>query len=277
MDSLWLALTQLGRDEVFLVVLSLYTLLVSPRGGRELGVAFALSYLVNTALKYGLNLPRPFTADPALASEAARATAGGPGLPSGHAQMSTTLWLGIAAQVRRPAFTAFAVALAALIIASRLALHVHFPSDVIVGALLGLAFAWLGARGHFADWNAARWAVPLLVLGLTALLPANTPREYSAGLGLLAGYWAARPDFTPPRDWAGRLVAGLLGLALIFAVYLGLGAALGALGHSPLLRAVRYAAVVLAALHGVPLLLRRWLPGPGTAQGMQAREAQARR
>lgn len=276
MDFLWLAVTQLGRDEVFLVVLSLYTLLVNPRGGRDLGVAFALSYLVNTALKYGLNLPRPFTSDPTLASEAARATAGGPGLPSGHAQMSAALWLGIAAQLRRPAFTAFAAGLVALIAVSRLALHVHFPSDVIVGTLLGLAFAGLGVRGHFVNWNAARWAVPLLVLGLTALLPASTPREYSAGLGLLAGYWAGRPSFTPPREWGGRLVVGALGLGLIFTVYLGLGAVLGALGHSPLLRALRYAAVVLAALHGVPLLLRRWLPQAVSLAGVGAGAAQSR-
>ncbi|WP_162865434.1 phosphatase PAP2 family protein [Deinococcus wulumuqiensis] len=273
MDSLWLAVTNLGRDEVFLVVLSLYTLLVSPRGGRDLGVAFALSYLVNTALKYGLNLPRPFTADPTLASEAARATAGGPGLPSGHSQMSATLWLGIAAQLRRPAFTAFAAVLVALVIASRLVLHVHFPSDVLVGLGLGLSFAWLGAHSTFANWNAARWGIPALLLGLTALLPVETPREYSAGLGLLAGYWAARPDFTPPRDWAGRLSVAALGLALIFAVYLGLGAVLGGLGHSPLLRALRYAGVVLIALHGAPLLLRRWLPVRLETQGQTAHRA----
>lgn len=64
-----------------------------------------------------------------------------------------------------------------------------------------------------------------------------------------------------------------LGLALIFAVYLGLGAVLGGLGHSPLLRALRYAGVVLIALHGVPLLLRRWLPVRLDAQGQTAHRA----
>lgn len=260
MDSFWLAITNLGRDEVFIVALALYTLLVSPRGGRDLGVAFALSYLVNTALKYGLNLPRPFTADPSLASEAARATALGPGLPSGHAQMSTTLWAGLAAQLRRPAFTLFAAGLVTLIVLSRLVLNVHFPSDVIVGLLLGLTFALFGARGHFDNVGAGRWLIPLSVLALCLALPSSTPREYSAGLGLLAGYWAGRPSFAPPRDLAGRVIVGVAGLALVFAVYLGLGALLSGLGDAPVLRALRYAAVVLAALHLVPALLRRWLP-----------------
>ena len=45
--DLWLAITNLGRDEVFIAVLALYTWLVGPQRARQLGVAFALSYLVN--------------------------------------------------------------------------------------------------------------------------------------------------------------------------------------------------------------------------------------
>ncbi|EYB68200.1 PA-phosphatase-like phosphoesterase [Deinococcus phoenicis] len=260
MDAFWLAVTTLGRDEVFIVVLALYTWLVNPRGGRNLGSAFALSYLVNSALKYGFNLPRPFSSDPAVASEAARATAGGPGLPSGHAQMAATLWGGIAAQVGRRGMWAAALLLIALIAVSRLALHVHYPSDVIVGLLLGAAFASLAASGYFPQQGALRWLVPVLLLALAAFLPAGTPREYGTGLGLLAGFWFARPDFAPPRDVAGRITVGLLGLLIVFAVFFGLGALPQSVKDIGLVRALRYAVLVLVAVEGVPLLLRRWLP-----------------
>ncbi len=260
MESFWLAVTALGRDEVFIVVLALYTWLVRPRGGRDLGVAFALSYLVNTALKYGLDLPRPFTSDPALASEAARATGGGPGLPSGHAQMSATLWGGIAAQLRRPAFTAAALALVAVIAASRLVLHVHYPSDVIVGLLLGTVFALWAARGDFPLEDLGRWGVPVVVLLVSLLFPAGTPRELGVGLGMLAGFWASRPTFTPPTDWTGRLIVAVLGLTVVFAAYFLLAALPDALKDLPLVRALRYGGLVLLATHGVPALLRRWLP-----------------
>ncbi|WP_034383108.1 phosphatase PAP2 family protein [Deinococcus sp. YIM 77859] len=260
MESFWLAVTHLGRDEVFIVVLALYTWLVNPRGGRNLGVAFALSYLVNTALKFGLNLPRPFWADPTLASEAAQATAGGPGLPSGHAQMAATLWGGIAAQVGRAGMWAAALLLIALIAVSRLVLHVHYPSDVIAGLLLGAAFAGLAARGHFPQKGVWRGVIPLLLLGLAAFLPVGTPREYGTALGLLAGFWFARPDFRVPRDWGSRLVVGLLGLVVVFAVYFGLAALPQALKDIGLVRGLRYALLVLVATELVPLLLRRWLP-----------------
>lgn len=265
METLWLMVTNLGRDEVFIVVLALFTWLVRPQGGRELGVAFALSYLLNTALKYGLNLPRPFTNDPSVASEAARATAGGPGLPSGHSQMSATLWLGIAAQLRSAGFTVFAVLLVALIAASRLLLNVHYPSDVIVGLLLGVAFALLAARVHFPQAGLLRWGVPAVLLLVAAFVPAGAPREFGTGLGLLAGFWASRPTFAPPRDWAGRLIVAVLGLVMVFAVYFALGALPQELKDMGVVRALRYALLVLVATEGVPLALRRWLPAQAGA------------
>ncbi|MFC5848132.1 phosphatase PAP2 family protein [Deinococcus petrolearius] len=260
MDSLWLAVTNLGRDEVFIAVLALYTLLVNPRGGRHLGVAFALSYLVNSALKFGLDLPRPFTSDPSVASEAARRTALGPGLPSGHTQMAATLWLGMAAQVRRGWFWGVAGALVLLIGASRLLLHVHYPADVIVGLALGLGFALLAAAFPFPERGLGRFLPAGALLLIAALLPAGTPREYGTALGLLAGFWAARPTFAPPRDWAGRVIVGVLGLVIVFAAYFVLGALPQSVKDIGLVRALRYAALVLVTIQVVPLVLRRWLP-----------------
>ena len=266
MEPFWLAVTNLGRDEIFIVALALYTWLVSPRGGRNLGTAFALSYLVNAALKYGLNLPRPFTNDPAAASEAARATAGGPGLPSGHSQMAATLWGGVALQLRRPWVTWAAAALVALIAGSRLVLNVHYPSDVIVGLTLGVLFALVAARVTFPQGGALRWGPPLGALIVAALLPAGAPREFAAGLGMAAGFWFVQPRFTPPTTVSGRLIVAVAGLAVVFAVYFGLGALPAGIKEVGLVRALRYALLVLVAAEGVPLLLRRWLPvEPGQA------------
>lgn len=265
METFWLSITNLGRDEVFIVVLALYTWLVWPRGGRTLGVAFALSYLVNTALKFGFNLDRPFTGDPGRASEAARATAGGPGLPSGHAQMAATLWGGIAAQVGRTGMWVAAFVLIGLIAASRLVLGVHYPIDVIAALLLGVVFAWLAARGQFPQQGVLRWTIPVVLLVLAAFLPAGTPREYGTALGMLAGFWVVRPDFTPPRDWGGRVIVAVVGLVIVFAVYFGLSALPQEVKDLGLVRALRYALLVVVAVEGVPRLLRRWLPGEDRA------------
>ncbi|GGQ98549.1 phosphatase PAP2 family protein [Deinococcus ruber] len=263
-EQLWLAITMLGRDEVFIVLLALYSWLVNPEGMRRLGVAFSLSYLTNSALKYGLNLPRPFAHDPALASAAAKATAGGPGLPSGHAQLSASLWFGMAWQLaesgrgRRWVWVLAAVVVL-LVSLSRLVLGVHYPSDVLIGLLIGVLFAWLAAaRLALLRWNV--W-FPLLLLVGSAFLPSSTPREFAVGLGLLAGFWLLRHEFAAPSTWAGRVGVAVIGLALVFAVYFGLAAVLPqGVRESGLGRALRYALLVLMAGEGVPRLLKFWLP-----------------
>lgn len=73
--------------------------------------------------------------------------------PSGHAQHAFAWATFLALRWRRGA-AAF-VALAALVALSRVVLGVHFPLDVLVGALLGAGF---GAAGYAAArrWNEAR-------------------------------------------------------------------------------------------------------------------------
>lgn len=155
---------------------------------------------------------------------------------------------------------AVAVLLVGLIALSRLALHVHFPSDVLVGLLLGAVFAWLAVSGRFPQEGVARWLAPVLLLVLAAFLPAGTPREYGTALGLLAGFWFSQPKFVPPREWGGRVIVGLLGLVIVFAVYFALGALPQEVKDIGLVRALRYAVLVLVAVEGVPVVLRRWLP-----------------
>lgn len=259
--DLWLAITNLGRDEVFIAVLALYTWLVSPQRARQLGVAFALSYLVNSALKYSLDVPRPFATQTSVASAAAQATAGGPSFPSGHAQLGSTLWLGIAAQVRRPWFWAVAALLAGLIAYSRLALGVHYPADVLAGLGLGLGFAALaGTRRWALPTEAAwRWGLPVALLLTCWLIPAGTPRELPAGLGMLAGFWALYPHYAPPRSWGAKVLVAALGLALVMGLYLALSALLPEAWKALAgVTALRYAALVLFAGEVVPRLLGRW-------------------
>lgn len=57
----------------------------------------------------------------------------------------------------------------------------------------------------------------------------------------------------------------VLGLVMVFAVYFALGALPQELKDMGVVRALRYAALVLVATEGVPLALRRWLPAQASA------------
>jgi undecaprenyl-diphosphatase len=64
--------------------------------------------------------------------------------PSGHAAGSFAFAVFAASLDRRAAW--FLFPLAACISASRVVLGVHYPSDVVAGAILGSILGWLGAR-----------------------------------------------------------------------------------------------------------------------------------
>lgn len=119
--------------------------------------------LLNSVVKLAVDRPRPSFADPIT-------TAAGKSFPSGHAMSSTVVYgallvvfLPVAVRRgRRLATVALAavVALVAAICFSRLALGVHYVSDVLGGVALGLAWLCLSVAA-FSTWREDRGLPPV--------------------------------------------------------------------------------------------------------------------
>jgi undecaprenyl-diphosphatase len=104
-------------------------------------IAVALGGLAVFALKLAVDRPRPPVALAAL-NVPLRTPDGVPpdaSFPSGHAQTAFAAATYLALLYRRRAW--IFLALAALVALSRVALGVHYPSDVIAGAFLGSALS----------------------------------------------------------------------------------------------------------------------------------------
>ena len=124
------------------------------------------SSLLNSAIKLVVDRARPHLPDPV-------ATAGGGSFPSAHAQAAIVgygilllVFLPLVARAARPWLIAFAGLLVLTIGFSRIALGVHFFSDVIGGYLIGAA--WLVAMTHaFSAWRTDQGQPPVrLIEGL---------------------------------------------------------------------------------------------------------------
>ena len=113
------------------------------RLGWSVAAALVLDLLVvNLTIKPLVGRVRPFAVHPA---ELLISPPGDASFPSGHTACSfaaaAAVWF---AGYRRAGAAAFAVA--AVIAFSRLYLYVHWPTDVLGGAVLGWALGWAGAR-----------------------------------------------------------------------------------------------------------------------------------
>ena len=106
-----------------------------PRPALATLVSVALADLAATALKVLTDRPRPYVANPE--QEPLRRAALDVSLPSGHAATSFAAAVVLAHYV--PARLApLLFVLAALVAWSRVYVGVHYPSDIVVGALLGV-------------------------------------------------------------------------------------------------------------------------------------------
>jgi undecaprenyl-diphosphatase len=157
-------LTFLGSPVWFYLIVIPAIVWVWRRGHVRLAVFLIVTTLggglLDTIVKEAVGRARPSLVDPV-------ATAHGKSFPSGHAMSSTVVYgallmvfLPVIGRRYRAAAVGGAIVLVAAIGFTRLALGVHFISDVLGGFVLGLA--WLAAStAAFSTWRVERGQPPV--------------------------------------------------------------------------------------------------------------------
>lgn len=149
------------------------------------------------------------------------------GLPSGHAQLATVMWMWLAWELRRTGVWVVCTLIALSVMASRMYLGVHDLEDVVGGAVLGGLSLVVFEAVRYKNWPwqvSLGWSTALIALiGSAALLtwPASAP-EYIPTLAgwLIAANWCLHIDnryigFSVPDALPRRVVLGVVG-ALCF-------------------------------------------------------------
>jgi len=208
--------TFLGNEYFFIFVAPAFFWCYDAGLGLRLGLLLITSANLNSAFKLAFTSPRPFWIDPRVQVWATETTFG---LPSGHAQNAVVLWGLLATRIRKGWFWLLAVVLSFTIGFSRIYTGVHFPSDVVVGWLLGalLLVAFLIFEMPLQKWLQGQGPLRQTLLALAgslALILVNILIRLSLGNWTIPPEWLATaaqtaPGMTPnPMDISGAISTG---------------------------------------------------------------------
>ncbi|MEZ4592963.1 MAG: phosphatase PAP2 family protein [Chloroflexota bacterium] len=134
LEAFFQFISTLGIEEFYLALFPLIYWSVHKEAGRALAYVFLVGNVVNNTLKHAFREPRPFWLEPSLE----KFDDGGYGLPSGHTQFTTTIYLFAATWIRRRWMWLLAGLMIILMGISRIYLGSHFVHDVALGFVIGL-------------------------------------------------------------------------------------------------------------------------------------------
>ena len=137
LDFLFLTVTHLGEELVFLALAIVIFWCVSKREGYYILITGLVGTVVNQSLKLICRVRRPWTYPGFSAVEGAIGEATGYSFPSGHTQNVVGTLGGMARWTRRLWLRITLIVLAVLVAFSRMYLGVHYPTDVLFSVLFG--------------------------------------------------------------------------------------------------------------------------------------------
>ncbi len=231
LDVFFEFLTLFGEETILVLLAAFIFLSVDKNKGYKLIFTIASGTCLNALIKNIVKFDRPIGIEGIVSNRVETAT--GYSFPSGHTQATSTFWTSLSIIVKNKNLYVFSAILITLVAVSRLYLGVHWPTDVIFGALFGVL--WAIIIGKVFDYIQKNKNYKLLIgsslvfVILTILLGDNDFYK-SAGLllGLSIGYVIEDKYVNLSIDMTKRnksityvvLIVGLLiiksGLKLIF-------------------------------------------------------------
>ncbi|WP_148411014.1 phosphatase PAP2 family protein [Murimonas intestini] len=250
LDQIFQFMTYFGQDFLVLGIICLLYWCLNKKLAYEIGLSFFTSGLILQNLKITFRIPRPWVLDPGFkAIPSAIPAATGYSFPSGHTQSATTLFSGLALNIKKTWGRIICIVLFLLVGFSRMYLGVHTPKDVVTAMLIALVVSWLIHRLMASLKNTKKEniiiAIVLAVFSIAtacyslALLGSGTIEEAyaadcckaaGAGLAFALGWYLEHTyiHYDTKASLSFQAVKFVIGLIVTLLLKTGLKALLGA-------------------------------------------------
>ena len=287
LDGIMQFFTTFGEESLFILIALAFFWCIDKKRGYFLLFTGFTGIAINQILKMIFRIPRPWVLDADFQIvSTAQEQATGYSFPSGHTQVASTLYGGIARSANETWERIAGILLVILVGFSRMYLGVHTPKDVLVSLTIGavLVLVFYPIVDRFLDRPLVMLSILVIMVGvcignLIFLHVYSFPTDVDAEnyrdaletgwklLGMVCGMCIVYPldhykiKFKTEGLWWVQLLKLLAGFSIVMAVRLALKTPLNPAFGTPVGGAVRSLLMVLAAGAGIPYLFR-FLPVP---------------
>ncbi len=169
LDFLFEFFTMFGEELLVIAILGGVYWVVNKKVGERLGITVFISLGLNSFLKLVFLRPRPFQVDDSIVNLRPE-TSGSYSMPSGHTQSASTVFFGLYQFFKKKYLLIVAIVITTLVAISRMYIGVHYLSDVLVGALIGVIITYYMYRWLSKKEDLSKIYFVILVLSSLSLI-----------------------------------------------------------------------------------------------------------
>ena len=227
LDGLFQFITMFGEEAILIPLIAVIYWAFNKKMGEYIAYASLTSVLVNGAIKDIFKAKRPI-GEPGIRSLRVE-TATGYSFPSGHTQGTASFWGAIAIYLKKNYMYGISGLIIVLVAISRLYLGVHYPKDVLFGAIFGILTSFITYKLFNKVNNKIALYFITFIIFIPALLYAHSA-DFIKGMGTFLGFALGiyvekkYVNFSVEGKSANKILRVVIGLTILILLKVGLKA-----------------------------------------------------
>jgi len=261
-------ISQFGGSLILLLTVSVIYWTINKEKAEKIALTVLSAVCLNNFLKSIFSFNRPFMYDgyehlQKLKNSKLSDSSTGSSFPSGHSQITGSLYSSICFYFPKKQVIFPSIILMILIPISRLYLGVHFPSDVIVGLLIGIIVAliyYILLKKFPNKFNLI--AIISILIYLPMLFFKNVEYDFCRSYGLLIGFFLGRLieskyiNFTTEVPLKNKILRLILGILIIGITYFLIKLIPNNISHHFIMAVLLHSIITFMVATIVPLLFK---------------------